>query len=321
MYCLMKDQDLKQSLNEENFKLFPEENVEKKEVEPDVSPLKSLIGAASEEEFFSNIWEKKCKTVNKSFDTSRLFQMEQLGQMLSVPQPDITSNITMGKIIDGEYDGVVVSLADGNADMYEIYRLWAQGYSLIVPALHVRWQPIAEFTKKLSEQIGFKVEANLYYTPPNAVAFPAHYDTHDIFIVQIFGEKLWHLYKSRHKLPLKSQRYDVDDPVLQKDLQAKKRNVTLKQGEVMYLPRGHVHSAEATDVVSMHLSIGIYPIRWLDILDEFLSRHGADSAFLRGAVTQECLKNGIDKEMIAKITGAIADKPKDWQKIIDEKRR
>jgi len=309
---------MKQTLNEENYILFPDEKKDDSKVPEDVSPLQELIGSISELDFFSKVWEKKSKTVNKSFDASQLFQVEQLGLMLSMPRPDINSSITMGKMIDGQYDGIVVSLDDGSADMYEIYRLWEQGYSLIVPALHVRWQPIMDFTKRLSEQFGFKVEANLYYTPPNAAAFPPHYDTHDIFIVQISGDKLWHLYKSRHKLPLKGQRYDVDDPVLQKDLQAKKRNITLKQGEVMYLPRGQVHSAEAVDVPSMHLSIGIYPIRWLDVLGEFVLKHGEGAAYLRSAVTQECLKNGIDKEMIEKITGSIVDKPKDWQKIIDE---
>ncbi|MDA0782126.1 MAG: cupin domain-containing protein [Rickettsiales bacterium] len=319
----MKDQEVKQSLNDDNYMLFPDEREGEKTNNADVAleevtPLKSLIGNMNEADFFSDIWEKKYKTVNKSFDFAKLFDIGHLGQMLCVPRPEIKANITMGKMVDGEYHGVVVSLEDGSADMYEIYRLWAEGYSLIVPELHRRWEPIVEFTNKLSEQFGFKVEANLYYTPSNAVAFPAHYDTHDIFVVQISGEKKWYLYKSRTKLPLKSQRYDIEDINLKKDLAAKKSQVILKTGEVMYLPRGQVHSAESGSSPSMHLSIGIHSVRWLDILNEIVGHHAASSLFLRSAVSQECIKNGINKETITKITDIIADTPKNWQKILEE---
>ena len=35
------------------------------------------------------------------------------------------------------------------------------------------------------------VQCNIYLTPPGAQDFPLHYDTHNILILQVQGEKLW----------------------------------------------------------------------------------------------------------------------------------
>ena len=46
---------------------------------------------------------------------------------------------------------------------------------------------------------------NVYLTPPSSQGFTAHYDAHDVFILQIAGSKHWRLYDAPLRLPMESQ--------------------------------------------------------------------------------------------------------------------
>ena len=47
------------------------------------------------------------------------------------------------------------------------------------------------------------------YTPRSAQGLPVHHDTHDVFCLQIAGEKRWLVYEPRLELPLPDQRYSA----------------------------------------------------------------------------------------------------------------
>lgn len=44
------------------------------------------------------------------------------------------------------------------------------------------------------------------------------------------------------------------------------REIDLRSGDVLYLPRGFPHKAVATDEPSLHLTLGIHPFYWVDAL-------------------------------------------------------
>ena len=56
------------------------------------------------------------------------------------------------------------------------------------------------------DDLGHPVQANAYATPAGAQGFAVHHDTHDVFVLQVAGEKRWLVYEPALELPLKDQR-------------------------------------------------------------------------------------------------------------------
>ncbi len=70
-------------------------------------------------------------------------------------------------------------------------RLFADGATIVLQALHRTWEPVAEDARGLAAALGHPVQVNAYVTPPQNRGFDDHYDVHDVFVVQVEGEKHW----------------------------------------------------------------------------------------------------------------------------------
>ena len=86
--------------------------------------------------------------------------------------------------------GVGAGIADQAADDKVLGQL-AGGATLVLQALHRTWPPLIEFGSMLAAELGHPVQINAYITPPENRGFAAHYDTHDVFVLQVAGSKRW----------------------------------------------------------------------------------------------------------------------------------
>jgi hypothetical protein len=107
----------------------------------------------------------------------------------------------------------------------------------------------------------------VYLTPKKSKGFRAHFDTHDVFVLQAHGQKNWRIYAAPIELPLQSQSYDpsqfcVGRPLLELQLCA---------GDLLYLPRGYIHEGTASGDSSLHITLGVLAYTWADLLTEALS--------------------------------------------------
>ena len=68
-------------------------------------------------------------------------------------------------------------------------RLFADGSTMVLQALHRVWPPIIAFCQQLAAELGHPVQANAYVTPPQNQGFSNHYDVHDVFVLQIRGRE------------------------------------------------------------------------------------------------------------------------------------
>ena len=123
------------------------------------------------------------------------------------------------------------------------------------------------FIQSLSEELTAKVWPNVYITPASAQALAPHFDTHDVFVLQIYGTKAWKLYDSPVDLP--------DESFIHKQLRGevyekKAVEFSLQQGDLLYIPRGLVHEAVTSKSTSIHISIGIKSIRNIDLVNQIL---------------------------------------------------
>ena len=72
--------------------------------------------------------------------------------------------------------------------------LYSDGYSFIISSIHLYSQIFGEVAFRLSNLTFSDVDLNLYITPPDSTALVPHYDTHDVFSLQLSGFKRWFFY-------------------------------------------------------------------------------------------------------------------------------
>ncbi|NJR48829.1 MAG: transcription factor jumonji jmjC domain-containing protein [Leptolyngbyaceae cyanobacterium CSU_1_3] len=137
-----------------------------------------------------------------------------------------------------------------------------QGATLIIDGVHHRVPSVAKLAAHLREDIGYETHVNLYCSPAEQRGFDCHYDTHDVLILQVAGEKKWFVYRETvlyptSEMPSSKQNQPTEPPYLE---------CLLKPGDLLYIPRGHWHYAIASEQSSLHLTVGIEGQTGLDWL-------------------------------------------------------
>jgi ribosomal protein L16 Arg81 hydroxylase len=145
-----------------------------------------------------------------------------------------------------------------------VLRLFADGSTVVLQGLHRLWPPLIEFADQLAADLGHPTQVNAYVTPPSSRGFSAHYDVHDVFVLQVAGEKHWTIHEPVLTHPLRTQPWT--DRTAEVAAAAEREPVidaVLRPGDALYLPRGYLHSAIALGEISAHLTIGVHPVtRW-----------------------------------------------------------
>lgn len=165
----------------------------------------------------------------------------------------------------------------GMPDVARVAEAFAGGATLVVQGLHHWWPALAEFCRALETALEHPAQANAYYTPRSAQGLAVHHDTHDVFCLQLAGEKRWLVREPVWELPLRDQRFHADlgkpgPPVL---------DVTLRAGDTLYLPRGWLHAATTSESESLHLTVGVNVYTWLDAFRAALDECAGDVDFRR----------------------------------------
>jgi bifunctional lysine-specific demethylase and histidyl-hydroxylase NO66 len=165
----------------------------------------------------------------------------------------------------------------GTADVDRVLAEWERGATIVLQGLHLTRPPLAAFCRSLEQALGHPAQANAYYTPRSAQGLPVHHDTHDVFVLQVSGEKRWKVYEPVFELPLRNQRYSAElgspGPTVE--------DRVLRPGDMLYLPRGWLHEAMTSETDSLHLTIGVNVVTWLDAFKAALDELGDDVRFRR----------------------------------------
>lgn len=208
--------------------------------------------------------------------------------------------------------GVGAGIADQVSDD-KLVRLFADGSTLVLQALHRVWPPILEFCQRLAAELGHPIQANAYVTPPQNQGFSAHYDVHDVFVLQIEGEKRWLIHPPVLESPLR------DQPWVDRKAQVEKRaqeppliDAVLRPGDCLYLPRGYLHAATALGGVTTHLTLGIHVWTRYALAEQVM--HQALQTLAANPAVRGSLALGMDvadssdlRQDVELVTAALAD--------------
>ncbi|SES21049.1 cupin domain-containing protein [Actinokineospora terrae] len=186
-------------------------------------------------------------------------------------------------VADGRETPVAELAAPGDATALELlYDCYRKGSTVVMKFLDERWPPLRELCSALAADLDARIQVNVYLTPPGARGLTPHFDTHDVFVVQVSGSKHWRIYDSPYPLPMHGQSYarhrtgpDPGEPV---------DRFVMRPGDVFYMPRGCVHDATSGDEASLHLTIGVLPVLWASVVRDAVATAVERDERLRRAV-------------------------------------
>jgi lysine-specific demethylase/histidyl-hydroxylase NO66 len=168
--------------------------------------------------------------------------------------------------------GVGAGIADQVSDD-RLTRLFADGSTMVLQALHRTWPPILSLCQQLAAELGHPVQANAYTTPPQNQGFGDHYDVHDVFVLQLEGEKRWLIHEPVLPAPLRDQPWtDRRGAVERRAAEPAVIDAVLRPGDCLYLPRGFLHAAQALGGISTHLTIGVHVWTLYALAEKLLER-------------------------------------------------
>ncbi|MFZ0161200.1 MAG: cupin domain-containing protein, partial [Kineosporiaceae bacterium] len=175
--------------------------------------------------------------------------------------------------------GGVGAMIGDQLDDAALVRLFADGSTMVLQGLHRTHPPLIAFAQQLGADLGHPVQVNAYVTPAQSRGFDAHYDVHDVFVLQLAGEKRWLIHRPVHPHPLRDQPWTDHRAAVERAARGEPLlDVVLTPGDALYLPAGYLHAAEALGATSAHLTVGVHTWNRSHLLDRVIRRLGAVEA-------------------------------------------
>lgn len=171
------------------------------------------------------------------------------------------------------------------------------GASIVANGVHRVCPEVGAVAAMLEREFAARVVANVYCSFQGVQAFQTHFDLHDVFAVQVEGEKTWRVYESRADAPVNPVPPGEEWEKWLTETRGKVLfEAAMKPGDVLYLPRGQYHDALTGDRASLHVTFGVTPatgISLLKLLENALVREREFRAYLPDARDEAALRERL----------------------------
>ena len=231
-------------------------------------PLSWLIGSISEREFIESHYEQRALHCGRAEPArfAELLSLDRIDAIIAGSElPSSALSMARGQppIKRSDY-----TFKSGNIDRGAMIRQFQRGATIILNQLQRADETMARFCRSLEEVFSCNVQSNVYLTPPGNQGFKTHYDDHDVFILQVHGEKSWRLYAKPVENPYSGEGFKagVHSPG------EAEQELLLRAGDCLYIPRGLMHDASVRgDKLSLHITVGLIVKKWADLMLEAIS--------------------------------------------------
>jgi len=168
-----------------------------------------------------------------------------------------------------------------------------QGASLVANDIDTLWPGTAAAADAIERRLGGKTQSNLYCSWNQHQAFDTHFDTHDVFALHCEGEKVWRIFEGRLDRPVANEAYKELGPEYHDEHRgAVAAEVTLRPGDLLYIPRGQYHDALASSDGAIHLAFGLTHVIGIDVLTMLFEQAMSDPLFRTNAPLPEAGPDG-----------------------------
>jgi bifunctional lysine-specific demethylase and histidyl-hydroxylase NO66 len=195
------------------------------------------------------------------------------------------------------------------ADPGRIFDQFDGGATIVLQSLQRYWAPLTAFARELELFLTHPVQVNAYLTPPASRGLGVHHDTHDVFVLQVHGRKLWQVWDAAVPFPLGHQK--TLPPGAESPAEAPLVDAELGPGDCLYVPRGFRHAARTAETASLHLTVGMLTRNWNDLLREVVELATEEAWF------RESLPVGFAADP-AGLEASLADRVAELRRFLDK---
>jgi ribosomal protein L16 Arg81 hydroxylase len=258
---------------------------------PTGTPFEWLISPTPTEAFFRDYWEKRALVVQRGQPAffGSLLSLDEVDRVLTtldLKYPNVTLKNADRSVTADDY-----TVEGDSLDVAKVYQLFEAGSTITLAFLENVVPTLTALCRGLEAEFSSPLQSNVYLTPPGAQGAQPHYDSHDVFVLQIAGSKAWRLYGTPVELPLRGQDFDP----ARHPLGPLAREFELQAGDVAYIPRGLVHDARSGNEVSLHITVGVLSYTWCDLLLEWVANASLNDSRFRKALPPGFARHDFDK--------------------------
>ncbi len=242
-----------------------------------------LISPVGVETFRTDYWERKHLIVHREDPDyySSLLTLADMDELLATTRVRASDLRIIADGVETPVDELVSEDPGSYANAVEmLYSHYRSGATINLLFLQEQWTPLTRLCQSMSDVLSAMFHVNTYLTPPGTRGLKEHYDTHDVFVAQVYGSKRWRLYEPPIQLPLAEQRYLEPEGGLGEPM----ADFTLHAGDMLYMPRGTVHQAVSNDVASLHLTVGVQSVLWADLIRKAVEQATGGDVRFRSAL-------------------------------------
>ncbi|WGM39125.1 cupin domain-containing protein [Caulobacter sp. NIBR1757] len=294
----------------------------------------SLLAPITPDQFLSEVYGKAPLHIPASGGSASrdLLSWARWNAMLSVASSWTEPRLKLyieGRRIAAEHYCDSINTLDGvqlRVNPRKVRVFLSMGASLVANAVETMAPELRAAAKTLEGALLGLTSANVYCSFGGRRAFNSHYDSHEVFAFHTEGEKVWRIYEGRADNPLAGP---PDHPDVQAQMDRQKgrllREVTMRPGDLLYIPRGQFHDALASSEASLHVTFSVEP-RTARILFRALEQEAMkDSAFRAwlpdprhdgGAALKARLGELADRLKAIATSDAVADEVAEVQRAI-----
>lgn len=208
----------------------------------------------------------------------------RFSELLSTPSHWSDANLKLllnSRPVFGEHYLSEIRTPEGpqlRADAAKVQMLLGMGASLVANRLEDVSLDVRRITAMLGRQFAATAGANAYGSFKGVRAFNSHCDLHEVFAVQLDGEKNWRIYQNRAQSPVQTLHGADAQVIIDQAKGEVMMTADMEPGDLLYIPRGYYHDALASSDSSLHVTFAVAPLdgRYLFRLLEELCVRDAD---------------------------------------------
>jgi lysine-specific demethylase/histidyl-hydroxylase NO66 len=222
-----------------------------------------FISPVAVDQFLSEHFNRKPLHIQGGSSRAGLLSLARLEELLGIlphwTEQNLKLIINSRPVVAHHYFDQQASGAR-RADPAKVEVFMRMGASLVADHVEDVDMHVREVVALLGHQFGGTAGANAYCSFKDVQAFNSHCDAHDVFAVQIEGEKAWRIYENRADSPVEPLQGADAQAIIDQAKGPVAMTVRMQPGDLLYIPRGYFHDALAQSDVSLHLTFAVLPL-------------------------------------------------------------
>lgn len=226
--------------------------------------LENILGNSNFDSFINEYFEIKPFFLKGESPLYKRFNIKDFDQYLISGEGSLHNRVRISK----NGDVITIPSYSGMSETQREFVLnhFKNGATLKLEDLDSRNEKLSELCKFLENIFGGYCFAKPFLTGANHEGLDVHFDTTEVFVVQLEGTKSWKVWPKLVNNPTLPMQSSLDE----NELPAPTLEVTLEKGDILYLPAGTPHCAKSLDNYSLHMAVGLSPIKVFEVIEGYI---------------------------------------------------